>query len=461
MAIFWRRRRRGALFIDSSTIDVEGARQAHAMARDAGMLSLDAPVSGGTGGAAAGTLTFMAGGTEAAFAAAQPALSAMGRKLVHCGGAGAGQAAKICNNMILGISMIAVSEAFVLGEKLGLSHQALFDVASTSSGQCWALTTNCPVPGPVPTSPANRDYRAGFATALMLKDLKLAQQAAQSAGAATALGRRAAEIYARRSTAPARAATGLLRDHQRDPGRCRMNRFETILTRDAGSRRACHAEPSESVERVEPAGHGRGRDGTAKHTTHDPAIGCIVLAGSESELSPPARTSRRCSRNPLHDMYAADWFGGWDAVGRVRTPIIAAVSGFALGGGCELAMMCDFILASDTAKFGQPEIKLGVIPGMGGSQRLTRAVGKAKAMEMCLTGRMMDAAEAERSGLVARIVPAACAARRCTQDGGHHRFGMSLPVAIMAKEAVNRAFEGQPVGGHPFRKASCSTRHLP
>jgi 3-hydroxyisobutyrate dehydrogenase len=185
-----------ALFIDCSTIDVASARSAHGVAQAAGMASLDAPVSGGTGGAAAGTLTFMVGGEADAFATAEPVLAAMGRRIVHCGGAGAGQAAKICNNMILGISMIAVSEAFVLAEKLGLSHQALFDVASTASGQCWSLTTYCPVPGPVPASPANRDYQPGFATALMLKDLRLAQEAAKSSGAQTALGRHAAEIYA-------------------------------------------------------------------------------------------------------------------------------------------------------------------------------------------------------------------------------------------------------------------------
>jgi 3-hydroxyisobutyrate dehydrogenase len=185
----------GALFIDSSTIDVDSARQAHGAAEKAGMLSIDAPVSGGVGGATAGTLTFMCGGSDAAFAAARPLLEAMGRKVVHCGGAGAGQAAKICNNMILGISMIGVSEAFVLAEKLGLSHQALFDVASTSSGQCWSLTTYCPVPGPVPTSPANNAYKPGFAAALMLKDLKLSQDAATASGAATPLGAHAAKIY--------------------------------------------------------------------------------------------------------------------------------------------------------------------------------------------------------------------------------------------------------------------------
>jgi 3-hydroxyisobutyrate dehydrogenase len=186
---------KGALIIDSSTIDVESARAAHALAAKHDIASVDAPVSGGTGGAKGATLTFMCGGEEAAFAAARPVLETMGKKIVHCGGAGAGQAAKICNNMILGISMIAVGEAFALGEKLGLSHQALFDVASTSSGQCWSLTTYCPVPGPVPASPANNGYKPGFATALMLKDLTLSQDAAKAAGAATPLGQHAQEIY--------------------------------------------------------------------------------------------------------------------------------------------------------------------------------------------------------------------------------------------------------------------------
>ncbi|WP_454747127.1 3-hydroxyisobutyrate dehydrogenase [Ciceribacter selenitireducens] len=185
----------GTLLIDCSTIDVESARKAHELAAGADCLSLDAPVSGGTGGASAGTLTFMAGGSDEAFARAKPVLEAMGKKIVHCGGNGAGQAAKICNNMILGISMIGVCEAFALGEKLGLSHQALFDVASTSSGQCWSINTYCPVPGPVPTSPANNDYKPGFAAALMLKDLKLAQEAALAAGAATPLGAEAAQLF--------------------------------------------------------------------------------------------------------------------------------------------------------------------------------------------------------------------------------------------------------------------------
>jgi 3-hydroxyisobutyrate dehydrogenase len=188
--------RKGALFIDSSTIDVMSARRTHELAAAAGMACIDAPVSGGVGGATGATLTFMAGGDEAAFAAAKPVLEAMGKRIVHCGGAGAGQAAKICNNMILGATMIATCEGFVLAEKLGLSAQALFDVASASSGQSWSLTSYCPVPGPVPVSPANRDYRPGFAAALMLKDLKLAQEAAADSGAATPLGAQAAQLYA-------------------------------------------------------------------------------------------------------------------------------------------------------------------------------------------------------------------------------------------------------------------------
>jgi 3-hydroxyisobutyrate dehydrogenase len=185
----------GALVVDCSTIDVDSARKAHDMAQAKGLLSLDAPVSGGVGGAKGATLTFMAGGSDEAFAKAQPILTQMGKRVVHCGEGGGGQAAKICNNMILGVSMIGVAEAFVLAEKLGLSHQALFDVASTSSGQCWSLTTYCPVPGPVPTSPANNDYKPGFAAALMLKDLRLSQDAARSAGAATPMGAEAEKLY--------------------------------------------------------------------------------------------------------------------------------------------------------------------------------------------------------------------------------------------------------------------------
>ncbi len=184
------------LVIDCSTIDVDSAKRAHEAGAAAGALTLDAPVSGGVGGATAGTLTFMCGGSDEAFARAKPILEAMGKRIVHCGGPGAGQAAKICNNMILGATMIVTCEAFALAEKLGLSAQALFDVASTSSGQSWSLTRYCPVPGPVPASPANRDYKPGFAAALMLKDLRLAQEAAAGVGAATPLGAEAAQLYA-------------------------------------------------------------------------------------------------------------------------------------------------------------------------------------------------------------------------------------------------------------------------
>lgn len=183
------------LFIDSSTIAVDEARTVHEMAIAAGHRNVDAPVSGGVVGAENGTLAFMVGGSEADFAAALPILEHMGGRVVHCGGPGLGQAAKVCNNMILAVSQIAVAEAFVLGERLGLEHQALYDVASNASGQCWALSTNCPVPGPVPTSPANRDYQPGFAGALMAKDLGLALQAIEGTGTDARMGRLAQEIY--------------------------------------------------------------------------------------------------------------------------------------------------------------------------------------------------------------------------------------------------------------------------
>jgi 3-hydroxyisobutyrate dehydrogenase len=187
--------RPGTLFLECSTIAVEDAQSAHELAAAAGHRNMDAPVSGGVGGATTGTLTFMVGGSAEDFTDAEPILQTMGRRVVHCGESGAGQAAKICNNMILGVSMIAVSEAFVLGEKLGLSNQALFDVASAASGQCWALTSNCPVPGPVPASPANRGYQPGFAGALMAKDLGLAVQALESTGVQARLGSLAEQIY--------------------------------------------------------------------------------------------------------------------------------------------------------------------------------------------------------------------------------------------------------------------------
>lgn len=187
--------REGTLLIDCSTIDVGTAREVHAAARLVRAAFLDAPVSGGTGGATAGTLTFMVGGDDQAFVRAKPVLEKMGKNIFHAGGGGNGQAAKICNNMLLGISMIGTCEAFVLAEKLGLAHETLYEISSTASGQCWSLTSYCPVPGPVPASPANRDYQAGFTAAMMLKDLKLAQTAALASGATTPLGAQAAALY--------------------------------------------------------------------------------------------------------------------------------------------------------------------------------------------------------------------------------------------------------------------------
>ncbi|MHC8510434.1 MAG: 3-hydroxyisobutyrate dehydrogenase [Rhodospirillales bacterium] len=187
--------RAGSVLIDCSTIDVESAKAAHQKAAGAGLLSVDAPVSGGVGGAEAGTLTFMAGGAEDAFAKAAPLFDVMGAKAVLCGGSGAGQMAKICNNMICGATMIAVCESFALAEKLGLDQAKMFDVVSTSSGSCWAVNTYCPVPGVGPKSPSDNDYKPGFAAELMLKDLNLSQQAAESVNAATPMGALAAEIY--------------------------------------------------------------------------------------------------------------------------------------------------------------------------------------------------------------------------------------------------------------------------
>jgi len=178
-----------------STIDVSSARTVIAAAVDAGMLMIDAPVSGGVGGAESGTLTFMVGGADEALARARPILEAMGKKIFHAGVAGNGQVAKLTNNMVLGISMIAISEAFVLAKSLGLGEQALFDILSASSGQCWSLSAYCPVPGPVPASPANRDYKPGFTAAMMLKDLRLAQDASKGARVPTPLGAQAAQLY--------------------------------------------------------------------------------------------------------------------------------------------------------------------------------------------------------------------------------------------------------------------------
>jgi 3-hydroxyisobutyrate dehydrogenase len=185
------------LLVDSSTIDVETAREVARAAQQHGVMMIDAPVSGGVAGAQAGTLTFMVGGAPEAYERARPLLESMGKTIVHAGAAGNGQAAKICNNMILGASMIVVCEAFLLAEKLGLDAQKLFDISSRSSGQCWSMTSYCPTPGPVPGSPANRDYQPGFTAAMMLKDLQLAQEAARAAHAATPLGAGAAAVYER------------------------------------------------------------------------------------------------------------------------------------------------------------------------------------------------------------------------------------------------------------------------
>ncbi len=187
---------KGAALVDCSTVDVESARAVAAEAEAAGLLAVDAPVSGGIGGAAAGTLTFMAGGSDAAFAKAAPLFDIMGQKAVHCGASGAGQAAKICNNMILGITMIGTCEAFALADKLGLDRQKMFDVVSTSSGYSWTMNAYCPAPGVGPQSPADNNYQPGFAADLMLKDLRLSQQAAESADADTPMGQAATDLYA-------------------------------------------------------------------------------------------------------------------------------------------------------------------------------------------------------------------------------------------------------------------------
>ena len=186
---------KGAALVDCSTVDVDSARAVAQQAAEAGLLAVDAPVSGGIGGAAAGTLTFMAGGSAEAFAKAEPLFEIMGQKSVHCGESGAGQAAKICNNMILGVTMIATCEAFALADKLGLDRQKMFDVVSTSSGYSWTMNAYCPAPGVGPQSPADNGYKPGFASELMLKDLRLSQQAAESADADTPMGKMAAALY--------------------------------------------------------------------------------------------------------------------------------------------------------------------------------------------------------------------------------------------------------------------------
>lgn len=186
---------KGSIFVDCSTIDTKSAREVIAEAEDRGQHMVDSPMSGGVGGAQAGTLTFMVGGSDAAFAAAKPVLDAMGKNIFHAGGPGAGSAAKICNNMMLAIQMISVAEGFSLAEKLGLDAQKLYDISSTATARCWSLNDYCPAPGPVPAAPSNRDYQPGFAVSLMLKDLRIAMEAAQGAGAATPMGAQATQIY--------------------------------------------------------------------------------------------------------------------------------------------------------------------------------------------------------------------------------------------------------------------------
>ncbi|MGJ9406052.1 3-hydroxyisobutyrate dehydrogenase [Nesterenkonia aurantiaca] len=215
--------RPGTIFLDCSTINISEAQQAAELAERAGFRAADAPVSGGVVGAEAGSLAFMAGGRPEVFEEIRPLLEIMGGRVVHCGGSGLGQAAKLCNNMILGVSQIAVAEAFVLGERLGLDHQALYDVVSNASGQCWALTTNCPVPGPVPSSPANRDFTPGFAGALMAKDLTLATNALQDQGVDAQLGRLAAAIFSEFAQGPGARQdfSGIIdtiRDNSHHPG---------------------------------------------------------------------------------------------------------------------------------------------------------------------------------------------------------------------------------------------------
>ena len=215
--------RPGTIFLDCSTINISEAQEAAQLAERAGFRAAEAPVSGGVVGAEAGSLAFMAGGSREVFDAILPLLEIMGGRIVHCGGNGLGQAAKLCNNMILGVTQIAVGEAFVLGERLGLSHQALYDVVSNASGQCWALTTNCPVPGPVPTSPANRGFTPGFAGALMAKDLTLASNALDEQGVDAQLGRLAAAIFSEFAAGPGErqdfsAIINTIRDNSDDPG---------------------------------------------------------------------------------------------------------------------------------------------------------------------------------------------------------------------------------------------------
>jgi enoyl-CoA hydratase len=446
----------GALFVDCSTAAVADARAARA-ARDlaaAGHSALDAPVSGGVAGAEAATLTFMVGAREEDFAAAAPPLEAMGRRVVLCGPSWAGQAAKLCNNLILGVSMIAVSEALVLGERLGLSNQALFDVASTASGQCWALTANCPVPGPVPASPASPASPGQPGLPARLR--RLADGQGPRSGGPQRRGDRGGHA-ARRARGRAlpgvrglrAGCAGLLGDHQRHQGAHGMTQYETIRVERRERVGVITLNRPEALNALNTVLMGE-VVAAAEEFDRDPVTGAVVLTGSERAFAAGADIKEMASLE-YAEAYGQDLFAAWDRFARLRKPVVAAVAGYALGGGCELAMMCDILLAADTAKFGQPEIKLGVIPGIGGSQRLTRAVGKAKAMELVLTGRMMDAEEAERAGLVSRIVPAADLLDEAVKVA--ESIAQLSPIAVaMAKEAVNRAFETTLTEGVRFER---------
>jgi enoyl-CoA hydratase len=225
--------------------------------------------------------------------------------------------------------------------------------------------------------------------------------------------------------------------------------YDTILVRQEGRVGVITLNRPEALNALS---SGMLADVVAAATTFDldPGVGAIVITGSARAFAAGADIKEMSSKS-FTDMYLSDWFAGWDRLAAVRTPVIAAVAGHALGGGCELALLCDFVIAADTAKFGQPEIKLGVIPGIGGSQRLTRAVGKAKAMEMILTGRTIDAAEAERAGIVARVVPAGELQGDALATAATIA-GMSLPIAMMAKEVVNAAFENELAAGLRFER---------
>ena len=321
------------LFIDCSTIAVADARQAHALARAAGMESLDAPVTGGVSGAEAGTLLFMVGGSEDAFARAEPLFEAMGRAALLCGSEGAGQGAKLCNNLLLGVSMIGVAEAFLLGDRLGVAKDVLYEVMAQSSGQCWSLTSYCPIPGPVPESPANRDYAPGFTARQMHNDLSLAAAAADAVGAAATLARHATQTYAAMLDAGHADRDFSAVIQTLDQASPSTDAYQTIKLDRQGRvgvitidrPQALNALNLQTMQEIVAA---------AASLDADQTIGCIVLTGSEKAFAAGADIKEMQAMS-FSDVYRADWCAGWDALGRIRKPIVGAVSGFALGGGCE------------------------------------------------------------------------------------------------------------------------------